>query len=132
MAAGKSARKVIMKERNTTLETTDHNNRDNSENIKETPDERIPGKLIGAIVAVGSGPTKLNCYTIGAGAVDFDKADFYAFSSRRTVVYYAVGATLHAYDYNKGNERHYTFDIDRKSTRLNSSHTRPSRMPSSA
>lgn len=28
--------------------------------------------------AVGSGPTKLNCYTIGAGAVDFDKADFYA------------------------------------------------------
>ena len=53
MAAGKSARKVIMKERNTTLETTDHNNRDNSENIKETPDERIPGKLIGAIVAVG-------------------------------------------------------------------------------
>ena len=61
--------------------------------------------------AVGSGPTKLNCYTIGAGAVDFDKADFYAFSSRRTVVYYAVGATLHAYDYNKGNERHYTFDM---------------------
>ena len=54
MAAGKSARKVIMKERNTTLEPTDHNNRDNSENIKETPDERIPGKLIGAIVAVGS------------------------------------------------------------------------------
>ena len=54
MAAGKSARKVIMKERNTTLETTDHNNRNNSENIKETPDERIPGKLIGAIVAVGS------------------------------------------------------------------------------
>ena len=54
MAARKSARKVIMKERNTTLETTDHNNRNNSENIKETPDERIPGKLIGAIVAVGS------------------------------------------------------------------------------
>lgn len=54
MAAGKSARKVIMKERNTTLETTGHNNRNNSENIKETPDERIPGKLIGAIVAVGS------------------------------------------------------------------------------
>lgn len=38
-------------------------------------------------------------------------AYFYAFSSRRTVVYYAVGATLHAYDYNKGNERHYTFDM---------------------
>ena len=43
-----------MKERNTTLETTDHNNRNNSENIKETPDERIPGKLIGAIVAARS------------------------------------------------------------------------------
>ena len=54
MAAGKSARKVIMKERNTTLETTDHNNRNNSENIKETPDERIPGKLIGAIVAISA------------------------------------------------------------------------------
>ena len=26
-------------------------------------------------------------------------------------MYYAVGATLHAYDYNKGNERHYTFDM---------------------
>lgn len=39
------------------------------------------------------------------------EAYFYAFSSRRTVVYYAVGATLHAYDYNKGNERHYTFDM---------------------
>lgn len=38
-------------------------------------------------------------------------AYFYAFSSRRTVVYYAVGSTLHAYDYNKGNERHYTFDM---------------------
>ena len=68
--------------------------------------------------AVGSGPTKLNCYTIGAGAVDFDKADFYAFSSRRTVVYYAVGSTLHAYDYNKGNERHYTFDMGDQITML--------------
>ena len=46
-----------MKERNTTLETTDHNNRNNSENIKETPDERIPGKLIGAIVAVARSPS---------------------------------------------------------------------------
>ena len=27
---------------------------------------------------------------------------------------------------------HFQYDIDRKSTRLNSSHTRPSRMPSSA
>ena len=68
--------------------------------------------------AVGSGPTKLNCYTLGSGAVDFDRADFYAFSSRRTVVYYAVGSTLHAYDYNKGNERHYTFDMGDQITML--------------
>ena len=45
-------------------------------------------------------------------------AYFYAFSSRRTVVYYAVGATLHAYDYNKGNERHYTFDMGDQITML--------------
>ena len=45
-------------------------------------------------------------------------AYFYAFSSRRTVVYYAVGSTLHAYDYNKGNERHYTFDMGDQITML--------------
>ena len=54
MAAGKSARKVIMQERNTTLETTSHISRNSNENVRKMPDERIPGKLIGAIVAVGS------------------------------------------------------------------------------
>lgn len=53
---------------------------------------------------VGSGPSKRDAYTIGAKAKDFDKATFYAFSSRRTVLYYTVGAKLYAYDYNKGNE----------------------------
>lgn len=43
-----------MQERNTTLETTSHISRNSSENVRKMPDERIPGKLIGAIVAVGS------------------------------------------------------------------------------
>ena len=33
-------------------------------------------------------------------------------------MYYAVGSTLHAYDYNKGNERHYTFDMGDQITML--------------
>ena len=52
MAAGKSARKVIMQERNTTLETTSHISRNSSENVRKMPDERIPGKLICTIMAV--------------------------------------------------------------------------------
>lgn len=48
---------------------------------------------------------KRDAYTISPSvATDFDKADFYAFSSRRTVVFYAVGSKLYAYNYNKGNE----------------------------
>ena len=43
-----------MQERNTTLETTSHISRNSNENVRKMPDERIPGKLIGAIVAVGS------------------------------------------------------------------------------
>lgn len=43
-----------MQERNTTLETTSHISRNSSENVRKMPDERISGKLIGAIVAVGS------------------------------------------------------------------------------
>ncbi|MNY33164.1 hypothetical protein D3C86_1674270 [compost metagenome] len=42
-------------------------------------------------------------------ATDFDKANFYAFSSNRTVVFYAVGNKLYAYDYNPGNERIYQY-----------------------
>ncbi len=51
---------------------------------------------------------KRDAYTVNSAvATDFDKADFYAFSSRRTAVFYAVGSRLYAYDYNKGNEKCY-------------------------
>ena len=52
MAAGKSARKEHMQERNTTLEKTESDNK--ADENANAVDERIPGKLIGAIVAVGS------------------------------------------------------------------------------
>lgn len=51
--------------------------------------------------------SKGDCYTVSPLATDFGNADFYAFSSRRTVVYYSVGNRLYAYDYNKGNEKLY-------------------------
>lgn len=54
-------------------------------------------------------PLKRDMYTVKPIATDFDKASFYAFSSRRTVVFYAVGKKLYAYDYNKGLEKLYEF-----------------------
>ncbi|SEM26249.1 PKD-like family protein [bacterium A37T11] len=59
--------------------------------------------------ANGSTPAKRDFYAIKPIATDFDKADFYAFSSNRTVVFYSVGAKLYAYDYNPGNEKIYSF-----------------------
>jgi hypothetical protein len=59
--------------------------------------------------ANGAAPAKRGFYTIKPMAVDFDKADFYAFSSKRSVVFYSVGNQLYAYDYNTGNEKFYTF-----------------------
>ena len=60
---------------------------------------------------VSSSVAKRDAYTISSSlAIDFDKADFYAFSSRRTVVFYAVGSRLYAYDYNKGNEKCYLLE----------------------
>ena len=57
---------------------------------------------------VSSDVAKRDAYTINSAvATDFDKADFYAFSSRRTAVFYAVGSRLYAYDYNKGHEKCY-------------------------
>lgn len=58
-----------------------------------------------------SNPTKESCYTITPVAANFEQAEHYAFSSRRTVVYYSVGSVLYAYDYNRGNEKLYTFDM---------------------
>jgi len=59
--------------------------------------------------ANGQTPQKRALYNVSAIATDFDKADYYAFSSKRTVVFYAVGAKLYAYDYNPGNEKIYEF-----------------------
>ncbi|WP_257666828.1 PKD-like family lipoprotein [Parapedobacter tibetensis] len=59
--------------------------------------------------ANGANPAKHAAYTVLPMATDFDKADFYAFSSNRTVVFYSVGNKLYAYDYNPGNERIYPY-----------------------
>jgi hypothetical protein len=59
--------------------------------------------------ASGATPQKRDIYTVLSVATNFDKASCYAFSSRRTVVFYAVGNTLYAYDYNKGLEKSYVF-----------------------
>ncbi|WEK33589.1 MAG: PKD-like family lipoprotein [Candidatus Pseudobacter hemicellulosilyticus] len=52
-------------------------------------------------------PVKRGYYEVKPMAVDFGNADFYAFSSRRSVVFYSIGNKLYAYDYNPGNERFY-------------------------
>ncbi|THU38356.1 hypothetical protein FAM09_16915 [Niastella caeni] len=57
--------------------------------------------------ASGATPPKRDVYTVLPLAVDFDKANCYAFSSRRSVVFYSVGNRLYAYDYNKGLEKIY-------------------------
>ena len=59
--------------------------------------------------ASGATPLKRDLYTVNPIATDFDKADFYAFSSRRSVVFYSVGSRVYAYDYNKGFEKAYQF-----------------------
>ena len=59
--------------------------------------------------ASGATPVKRDLYTVSSIATDFDKASFYAFSSRRSVVFYSAGNTLYAYDYNKGYEKLYQF-----------------------
>lgn len=59
--------------------------------------------------ANGAVPAKRDFYEVLPMATDFDKASFYAFSSRRTVVFYVVGNKLYAYDYNRGFEKAYEF-----------------------
>lgn len=59
--------------------------------------------------ANGTNPAKRDFYTIKSIAVDFDKADFYAFSSKRSVVFYSVNNKLYAYDYNTNNEKLFEF-----------------------
>ncbi|MFD2556784.1 PKD-like family lipoprotein [Sphingobacterium tabacisoli] len=61
--------------------------------------------------ANGATPSKRNAYNVKSIAIDFDKADHYAFSSHRTVVFYSVGNKLYAYDYNPNNEKLYEFPV---------------------
>jgi hypothetical protein len=65
--------------------------------------------LIYKFYANGTAPAKRAAYSVSAIATNFDKADFYAFSSNRSVVFYSVGNRLYAYDYNPGNEKAYQF-----------------------
>lgn len=65
--------------------------------------------LIYKFYASGPNPAKRAAYLVKSIATDFDKAKFYAFSSRRSVVFYAVGNKLYAYDYNPDNEKIYQF-----------------------
>lgn len=59
--------------------------------------------------ANGTNPAKRGSYTVKSMATDFYKADHYAFSSNRSVIFYAVGNKLYAYDYNPGFEKIYEF-----------------------
>jgi hypothetical protein len=59
--------------------------------------------------ANGATPQKRDLYEVSPIAIDFDKATSYAFSSRRSVIFYSVGTRLYAYDYNKGFEKFYSF-----------------------
>jgi len=59
--------------------------------------------------ANGTNPAKRAAYVVSAMATDFDKADFYAFSSNRSVIFYSIANKLYAYDYNPGFEKIYTF-----------------------
>lgn len=56
-------------------------------------------------VFVGGTPSKKGYYEILPLATDFSKAELFAFSSNRTILFYTIGSKLYAYDYNKGAER---------------------------
>src|SRR5699024_10573056 len=58
--------------------------------------------LIYKFYANGTNPAKRGAYEVKPMATDFEKADHYAFSSNRSVVFYSVGNKLYAYDYNPG------------------------------
>ncbi|MBR6945414.1 MAG: hypothetical protein IKH64_05655 [Prevotella sp.] len=49
--------------------------------------------------------TKLACWNIGQKAPDVLNAKFYAFSGKRTVLYYTIGSRLYALDYATGFEK---------------------------
>lgn len=65
-------------------------------------------------------PVKLGYYPVKAVAESFNQADHYAFASNRTLLFYAVGSRLYAYDYNPGLEKGYFIkDFGEEITMLN-------------
>lgn len=54
---------------------------------------------------VGGAPLKKGYYKILPNAVDIEKAKLFAFSGQRSILFYAVGSKLYAYNYNTGNEK---------------------------
>lgn len=51
-------------------------------------------------------PSKKNGYQVpNVFNAELAKSSLFAFSSTRTALYFAIGSTLYAYDYNSGNER---------------------------
>jgi len=57
---------------------------------------------------VSTGTEKRGIYKVKDIAIGFADAEFYAFSSKRTVVFYVKNNVLYAYDYNTGNEKCFT------------------------
>lgn len=101
---GATGRKLVYAEN--TRNTSDGSDNGNSFAIMKDP---ANVHHIYKFYANGSAPVKRAAYIVPPMATDFDKASFYAFSSNRTVVFYAVGNKLYAYDYNPGNERFYQY-----------------------
>lgn len=77
---------------------------------------------------------KIDSYDVIPAANSMSNSSLFAFASNRTVMFYAVGNKLYAYDYNKGNEKFYDnlnvgnggdeitmikFDIQSESTTFN-------------
>lgn len=55
----------------------------------------------------GSTNVKMDFFSVGKVPTDLTQAKFYAFSSKRTALYYAVGSKLYGLDFNRGNEKCY-------------------------
>lgn len=69
--------------------------------------------------AYGSKPEKIGAYQIDLGkATDFTDATMYAFSSLRTVLFYVANNRLYAYNYDPGNEKLFSFDMNGEITML--------------
>lgn len=54
---------------------------------------------------------KQDGYEVIAAANNMVNSSLFAFASKRTVMFYAIGNKLYAYDYNKGNEKLYEMNV---------------------